>query len=156
MIREQVTPLPLRGDVGVRHRLQPSTQDGLMQILRVAELNFALTRVQPVRRQQTDHRLAASTGPIERLLPPLPRPDPGVRVQIKVDFIEQTRFLFGQPVLDRHRLTAIPAGMAQEHTRHAPPPSAQAFAAAQSCTTTDCRAYTSLRLPNRRDSVETA
>ena len=30
--------------------------------------------------------------------------------------------LFGQPLLDRHRLTAIPAGMAQEHPRHAPPP----------------------------------
>ena len=102
-------------------------------------------------RQQADHRLAASIGLLQRLLPPLPRPDPGVRVQIQVDLIDQTRFLLDQPLLDRHRLAAVPAGMTQEHPRHASPPSAQASAAAQSGTITDCRAYASPRLPNRRN-----
>ena len=45
-----------------------------------------------------------------------------MRVQIQVDLIDQTRFLLDQPLLDRHRLTAVPAGMTQKHPRHASPP----------------------------------
>ena len=33
--------------------------------------------------QQADHRLAAGVGLLQRLLPPLSGPDPGVRVQIQ-------------------------------------------------------------------------
>src|SRR6476660_6188376 len=63
--------------VGDRHAEFDGAHDrvgnnGFMQVLGVAELNFALTRVEPVLREQADHRLAASTGLIERLLPPLP------------------------------------------------------------------------------------
>ena len=43
-------------------------------------------------------------------------------VQIQKDLLGQARFLFDQPLLDRHRLATIPAGMAQEHPRHASPP----------------------------------
>ena len=41
---EQVAALPLRGDVGVGHRLQPGAQDGLVQVLGVAELGLAFAR----------------------------------------------------------------------------------------------------------------
>ena len=77
VIGEQVAALPLRGDVGVGHRLQPGAQDGLVQVLGVAELDLALTRVQPVLRQQADHRLAASTGLIAA--PPSTAPQAGSR-----------------------------------------------------------------------------
>ena len=69
-----------------------------------------------------NHRLTTSVGLLQRLLPPFPRPDTGVRVQIQIDLLGQTRFLLDQPLLDRHRLAAVPAGMAQEHPRHASPP----------------------------------
>ena len=82
-----------------------------MQVLDVAELDVAFRRVQPVLGQQADHRLTASTGLIQRLLPPLPRTDPRVRIEIQIDLIDQTRFLLDQPLLHRHRLAAVPAGM---------------------------------------------
>ena len=41
VIGEQVAALPLGGDVGVGHRLQPGAQDGLVQVLGVAELDLA-------------------------------------------------------------------------------------------------------------------
>ena len=73
VVGEQVAALPLRGDVGVGHRLQPGAQDGLVQVLGVAELGLALARGFPVLRQQADHRLAASIGLLQRLLPPSPQ-----------------------------------------------------------------------------------
>ena len=41
VVGEEVAALPLRGDVGVGHRLQPGAQDRLAQVLRVAELGLA-------------------------------------------------------------------------------------------------------------------
>ena len=70
---EQVAALPLRGDVGVGHRLQPGDQDRLVQRLGVAELGLALGGGFPVLRQQADHRLTAGVGLLQRLLPALPR-----------------------------------------------------------------------------------
>ena len=128
VVGEQVAALPLRGDPGVGHRLQPGAQDGLVQTLGVAVLGLALVGGFPVLRQQADHRLAAGVGLLQRLLPPLAGPDTGVRVQIQEDLLGQTRLLLDQPRLDRHRLAAIPAGMAQKHPRHNSPPSAQASA----------------------------
>ena len=125
VVGEQVAALPLRGDVGVGHRLQPGAQDGLVQVFGVAELGLALTGGFPVLRQQADHRLAAGVGLVQRLLPPLAGPDAGVRVQIQEDLLGQTRLLLDQPRLDRHRLAAVPAGMTQKHPRHNSPPSAQ-------------------------------
>ena len=104
------------------HRLQPGAQDGLVEALGVAVLRRALMRAVPMLRQQADHRLAAGVGLVQRLLPPLAGPNAGVRVQIKEDFLGQARLLPDQPLLDRHRLTAIPAGMTQEHPRHNSPP----------------------------------
>ena len=43
VVGEQVAALPLRGDVGVGHRLQPGAQDGLVQVLGVAELDLAFS-----------------------------------------------------------------------------------------------------------------
>ena len=94
----------------------------LFRCLGVPELGLALAGGFPVLRQQADHRLTAAVGLLQRLLPALPGPNTGVRVQIQEDLLGQTRLLLDQPRLDRHRLAAIPAGMAQEHPRHASPP----------------------------------
>ena len=40
--------------------------------------------------------------------------------RVKVDLIDQTRLVLDQPPLHRHRRTAVPAGMTQEHPRHNP------------------------------------
>ena len=93
-----------------------------MQILGVAELDQAFRRVQPVLRQQADHRLATRTSLIQRPLPALPRPDTSVRVHIQIDLVDQTRLVLDQPLLDRHRLAAVKPRMTQEHPRHASPP----------------------------------
>jgi hypothetical protein len=149
MVGEQIAALPLRGDVVVRHWFQPGAQDGLMQILGVAELDQAFRRLQPVLRQQADHRLATRTSLIQRPLPPLARPDTSVRVHIQIDLVDQTRLVLDQPLLDRHRLAAVKPRMTQEHPRHASPPTAHE-SATKSGTPMDCRAHQSRRLPNRR------
>jgi hypothetical protein len=80
VVGEQVGALILRGDVGVGQRLQPGAQDGLAQVLGIAELGMALVGGLPVLGQQADHRLAAGVGLLQRLPPPLPGPDSGVRI----------------------------------------------------------------------------
>ena len=80
---EQVAALPLRSDVGVRHRLQPGNHDGLVQRLGIAELSLALGGGFPMLGQQANHRLAAGIGLLQRLLPPFPGPDAGVGVQVQ-------------------------------------------------------------------------
>ena len=42
VMREQIAALPLRGDPGVRYRLQTSAQDDLVQVLGTPELGLAL------------------------------------------------------------------------------------------------------------------
>ena len=41
VVGEEVAALPLRGDVGVGHRLQPGAQDRFAEVLGVAELGLA-------------------------------------------------------------------------------------------------------------------
>ncbi len=64
-------------------------------------------------RQQADHRLAAAVGLLQRLPPPLPGPDTGMRVQVKKYLVGQSRFVLDQPRLDRHRLATGEAGAAE-------------------------------------------
>ena len=122
VVGEQVAALPLGGDVGVGHRLQPRAQNSLVQVLRVAELRRALVRAVPMLRQQANHRLAAGIGLLQRLPPALPGPDTGVRVQIQENLLGQARLPLDQPLLHRDRLAAVPAGMTQENPRHHSPP----------------------------------
>jgi hypothetical protein len=103
------------------HRPQPGNQDGLVEVLGIPEFGLALGGGFPVLGQQADHRLAAGVGLLQRLPPAFTGPDAGVRVQIQKDLIDQTRLLLNQPLLDRHRLRAVRAGMTQEQPRHASP-----------------------------------
>ena len=100
-----------------------ATSDRLVQRLGIPELGLAFRGGFPLRRQQADHHLTAGVGLLQRLLPPCPRPDAGVRVQVQIDLLGQPRLLLDQPRLDRDRLAAIPAGMTQKHPRHNSPPS---------------------------------
>jgi hypothetical protein len=118
---EHVAVLPLRGNFAALNGLQTGAHDGLVLILGVAIFGLTLRRAFPMLRQQADHRLAAGVGPVQRLLPPLSGPNPGVRVQVQKNLLGQPRLLLGQPRLDRDRLTAIPAGMTQKHPRHHSP-----------------------------------
>ena len=103
-------------------------QDGLVEVLGVAELGLALAGGLPVLRQQANHRLTTVISLLQLLPPPLAGPDAGVRVQIQEDFLGQTGLVLDQPRLDRNGLATIAAGMAHKHPRHHSPPSAQASA----------------------------
>ena len=120
-VGEQVTALPFGGDVGIAEVLQPRAQDLLAQAFGGAVLGLALVRGFPASGQQTDHRFTAGVALKQLALPPRPRLQPRLRVDVEENLIGQLRSLLSQPPLQRHRRPVIAAGMTQKNPRHPTP-----------------------------------
>ena len=71
--------------------------------------------------QQTDNGFASGIALKQLPLPLLTQPQPGLRVDIEEDFIDELGSLLRQPHLQRDRLAAIAAGMAHKYARHMRP-----------------------------------
>ena len=115
---EQVTTLPLRGDVGVAEVFQPRDQDLLAQVLGEKVFKPAVIRTRPIARQQANHRLAAVTGLPQRLLPLLTRPQPRLGADVDEDLGGQLGSHLAQPLHQRDRLPVVGTRMTQEDARH--------------------------------------
>ncbi len=99
---QQVAFAATPGRVRAGQRASRAPKIRLVQVLREPELGLALRRGLPVRRQQADHRLTAGARLPQRLLPPLPRPNPDVSMRVEEDFVGQRRILLNQPLPQRN------------------------------------------------------
>ena len=75
----------------------------------------APARAEPVRRHEEDDRFAAARGVVQRPLPPLPRRNSPLRIEIKENVLPA---FGGEPVAQRDRLEIVVARMAQKYPRH--------------------------------------
>ena len=120
---EQVAPLPFRGDAGVGKR---SSRANRMVLFNVSAYRNSAWHSREASQCFDSKQITASQRLLAAAMPAssAPRAEYRCGVQIQEDLLGQTRLVLDQPRLNRRRLAAIPAGMAQEHPRHLAPTAA--------------------------------
>ena len=111
----EVDPLNFRSHPLFAQRRQQYRKDNLPQCARLRELGEAPLRIEPVRREQQQHQVAARYLLVEPPLPVLPNGQPGVLVEVEEDALVAFR---SQPVLQFLRRHLVTARMADEDGGH--------------------------------------
>ncbi len=116
VLADELAQLPLRrhldGQALDRHRLDHQSENALVQALGQQELSQAPFRIEPGRRDQKEHSLAAIGGGLQCLLPAHARHQPALGIDVEEDVVLEALLI--EPVAQRERGRIVCARMADE------------------------------------------